>query len=138
MRVVLDTNVFISGIFWEGNASAAIIDAWRNGNFTLVSSHSILEEFVRVLRSFKIKMDEEMIEEWQCMIIENAVIVEPIHKLEIVKADPSDNKFFEAAVAGNAQYIVSQDRHLLQVLEYEGIAVLTPSEFLQKLQSDAF
>lgn len=135
MRIVLDTNVFISGIFWEGNASAAIIDAWRNGNFTLVSSHSILEEFVRVLRSFKIKMDEEMIEEWQCMIIENAIIVEPLQKLEIVKADPSDNKFFEVAIAGNTDYIISQDRHLLQVREYQNIQVLTPSEFLQKLKA---
>lgn len=132
MRVVLDTNVFISGIFWEGNASSEIITLWRTGKVTLVSSHAILEEFVRVLRSFKIRMDEEMIEEWQRMIIENGIIVEPITKLEIVKADPSDNKFFEAAVAGNAQYIVSQDRHLLQVREYQNIQVLSPFEFLQK------
>ena len=95
MRVVLDTNVFISGIFWEGNACSKIIELWRNGKFTLISSHTILEEFVRVLRRFKIKMDEEMIEEWQKMILENATIVEPLHQLEIVKADPSDNKFFE-------------------------------------------
>ncbi|MBI5003199.1 putative toxin-antitoxin system toxin component, PIN family [Candidatus Woesearchaeota archaeon] len=135
MRVVLDTNVFISGIFWEGNASSAIIEAWRNRKFILISSHAILEEFVRVLRSFKIQMNEEMIQEWERMIIENAVIVEPLHKLEIVKADPSDDKFFEAAIAGNAQYIVSQDRHLLQVREYQSMQVLTPSEFLQKLKA---
>ena len=135
MRVVLDTNVFISGIFWEGNASAAIIEAWRNEKFTLVSSHALLEEFARVLHSFKIKMDEDMIEAWQHLIIENSIIVEPINKLEIVKFDPSDNKFFEAAVAGNAEYIVSQDRHLLQVRTYQGIQVLTPPEFLQKLRS---
>lgn len=135
MRVVLDTNVFISGIFWEGNASSEIITLWRTGEITLVSSHAILEEFVQVLRSFKIRMDEGMIEEWQRMIIENSIIVEPLQKLEVVKSDSSDNKFFEAAAAGNAQYIVSQDRHLLQVREYEEIDVLTPSEFLQMIRS---
>lgn len=132
MRVVLDTNVFISGIFWEGNASSKIITLWRTGKVTLVSSHALLGEVVRVLRSFKIRMNEELIEEWHRMIIENAVIVEPLHKLEVVKADPSDNKFFEAAVAGNAEYIVSQDRHLLQVREYQNIQVLTPHEFLKQ------
>lgn len=135
MKVVLDTNVFISGIFWEGNSSSAIINAWRNGDFSLVSSHTIIEEFVRVLKNFKIKMDEEIIQKWQCMILENSIIVESLHKLEIVKADPSDDKFFEAAVAGNADYIVSQDRHLLQVRQYQNIQVLAPSEFLQKLRA---
>ena len=134
MRVVLDTNVFISGIFWQGNACAAIIEAWKNKGFTLVFSHAMLEEFVRVLRSFKIQMDEKLIEEWQQMIIENSIIVEPVNKLDIVPFDPSDNKFFEAAVAGNAQYIVSQDRHLLQIQKYQNIQVLTLPEFLQKLR----
>lgn len=133
MRVVLDTNIFVSGIFWEGNSCSKIIDAWRTCDFTLVSLLPIIEELIRILRTFKIKMDEEIIEEWQTIIIENSIIVEPLEKLEIVKADPEDNKFFEAAIVGGANYIVSQDNHLLKIGSYKGVKVVLPIEFLKLL-----
>ena len=63
-------------------------------------------------------------------LFENAIIVDPSEKLRIVKADPDDDIFFEAAVAGGAQHIVSQDKHLLNVKEYGNIRVVTPKEFL--------
>ena len=132
MRVVLDTNIFISGIFWEGNYCSQIIDAWRNGKITLISSIEIVEELVETLKDFKIKMSEEMIEEWQKMIIENAIIVVPIEKLTIVKNDPKDNKFFEAALAGDVVYIVSQDKkHVLSIIEFKGIKTIHPEEFVK-------
>lgn len=61
MRIVLDTNVFISGIFWEGNFCSQIIGKWREERFKLVSSPKLVEELVETLRSFKISMDEELI-----------------------------------------------------------------------------
>ena len=63
MRVVLDTNVFVSGIFWSGNYCSQLIDKWKNKKFELVSSVEIVEELVKTLRSFKITMPEDMIEE---------------------------------------------------------------------------
>lgn len=131
IKAVLDTNVFISGIFWDGNYSSQIISAWRAGRFTLVSSLPMVEELVRILRTFKIKMDEEIIEEWRNIIIENAIIVEPTEKLNLVKADPTDDMFFEAALASSAQYIVSQDNHILKIADYQGIRVISPEEFLR-------
>ncbi|MDP4012447.1 MAG: putative toxin-antitoxin system toxin component, PIN family [Candidatus Nanoarchaeia archaeon] len=132
MRVVLDTNVFISGIFWDGNYCSQIIDAWRAGKIMLVSSLEIIEEFLETLRDFKIEMPEEIIREWQNTIIENSVIVVPTEKLDIVKNDPKDNKFFEAAVAGKAQYIVSQDKkHVLNIPEFKGIKTIHPEKFLK-------
>ena len=134
MRIVLDTNVFISGIFWEGNYCSKIIDAWRNGRFTLVSSMDIIQELLETLNDFKIKMPEKMIEKWQNIIIENSVIVFPEEKLDIVKNDPKDNKFFEAAVAGKAEYIVSQDKkHILSIKEFNGVKTISPEEFLELL-----
>lgn len=133
MRAVIDTNIFVSGIFWEGNSCSKIIKAWTTGNFTLVSSIPIIGELTRILRTFKIKMDEDIITEWQNMILENSIIVEPIERLNIVKADPEDNKFFEAAIAGNADYIISQDNHLLEIGSYDGIEVLSPIQFLKLL-----
>lgn len=77
-------------------------------------------------------MPEEMIKEWQNRIIENAVIVEPKEKLCIVKNDPKDNKFFEAALARNADYIISQDRkHILPIKEYKGTKKILPEKFFK-------
>lgn len=131
MRIVLDTNIFVSGIFWEGNYCSQIIEAWRTRQFILISSLSIIEELITILRTFKIQLDEEIILEWQRMIIENSLLVESVEKISVVKADPKDDKFIEAAISGDAQYIVSQDFHLLKIGEYQGVRIITPQEFLK-------
>lgn len=133
MNVVLDTNVFISGIFWKGNFCSQIIDAWRKGEFTLVSSTPIIEELTEILKDFKIQMPNEMIEAWKSMIIQNSVIVETKNKIDIIE-HASDNKFLETAVEGNAEYIISQDKHLLELKEYKGIKIVLPEDFLEILQ----
>lgn len=131
MKAVLDTNIFISGIFWEGNFCSLIIDAWKEGKFELVSSFSIIEELESVLRDFKIQMSEEMINEWKEIIIKNSLIVKPIEILDIIKDDSDDNKFIEVAVEGNVDYIVSQDKHLLNLGEFRKIKIVGPEEFLK-------
>ena len=131
MKVVLDTNVFVSGIFWEGNFCSQIIDDWKKGIFKLVSSMEIIEELVETLKSFKIQMSEEMIKEWKNLIIENSVIVKPLIKIDVVNGDPEDNKFIEAAVSSKADYIISQDKHLLKLKEYQGIKIMNPEEDLE-------
>jgi len=130
MRVVIDTNVFVSGIFWEGNFCSQIIDKWKNGEFVLVSSMGILDEFVRTMRNFKIEMPEDMIEEWRNLIFENSVMVEPTVRIDVIKDDPDDNKFLEAGVMGMVDFVVSQDRHLLRVGSFRGIRIVGVEEFL--------
>ena len=131
MRVILDTNIFISGIFWDGNYCSEIIGAWKENRFTLVSSLEIIEEVVRTLKTFKIRMDDTMIEEWRRIILENAIIVAPIEKVKVVVDDPDDNKFLDAAIAGDVQYIVSQDKHLLKIQKFRSFKIITPEEFLK-------
>lgn len=133
MRTVLDTNIFISGIFWEGNFCSQIISAWKANRFALINSPDTVQELMDTLKTFKIKMDDEMIEEWKKVIIENSVMVEPKERVEIIKDDPDDNKFIEAALAGDADYIVSQDWHLLKRGEFRGVRIVSPEEFLKIL-----
>ena len=128
MRVVLDTNVFVSGIFWEGNFCSQLIDKWKNREFDLVSSMEILDEFTRTLKNFKIQMPEEMIEEWRNLIIANSIMVEPTIKLSVVKDDPDDDKFIEAGITGKSDFIISQDKHLLKLKEYQGMKIISPEE----------
>ena len=128
--MVLDTNIFVSGIFWEENFCSQIIRKWKDKEITLISSIEILDEFVKTLRNFKIQMPEDMIEEWRNLIIENSVMVEPIMKIDVIKDDPDDNKFLEAGVAGGADIIISQDKHLLRLVEYRGMKIVGPGEFI--------
>ena len=130
IRIVVDTNVFLSGIFWKGNFSSKIIDLWRDRKVDLISSISIIDELIRNLKGFKIKMDEDIVQEWENMILENSFLVEPEEKIDIIKDDFDDNKFIEAAVAGEAEYIVTQDNHLLKIKEFKSIKIITPKEFL--------
>ena len=75
-------------------------------------------------------MPDDMIEEWRNLIIENSIIVEPAIKLNIIKDDLDDNKFLEAGITGNVDLIISQDKHLLKLKEYQGIKILNPEEAL--------
>ena len=128
MKVVLDTNIFISGIFWKG-ASNKVITNWKEGKFTLVTSLETMSEIIKVLKDFKIKLSDDMIKEWVDLIVRNSIIVEPKEKIDVVKDDTKDNIFIETAVAGNVDYIVSQDNHLLKIKGFRGIKIITPEEF---------
>ena len=128
MKAVLDTNVFISGIFWKG-ASNRVINDWRGSKFTSVTSLEAVSEIIKILKDFKIKLPDDMIKEWIDLIIRNSIIVEPKEKILAVKDDPKDDIFIETAVAGNVDYIISQDNHLLKLKEFRGIKIITPEEF---------
>jgi len=128
MKVVLDTNIFISGIFWKGSSNR-IITHWKEGKFTLITSLEAVSEIIKVLKDFKIKLSEDIIKEWIDLIVRNSIIVEPKEKIAIVKDDPKDNIFIETAVAGNVDYLISQDNHLLKLKEFRGIKIITPEEF---------
>ena len=130
MRTIMDTNVFVSGIFWEGNFCSQLIEKWKNKKFELVSSMEIIDELVKTLRDFKIQMPDSMIEDWRNLIIENSIIVEHTIKLDVIKEDPDDNKFLEAGITGKVDIIISQDKHLLKLKEYQGMKIISPEEAL--------
>lgn len=132
MRVILDTNIFISGIFWRGDSNK-IISYWKEGRFILVASLEVLSEIVKVLKDFKIKLPEDMIKDWVDLIIRNSIIVEPKEKFQVVKDDPKDNIFIEIAVAGDVDYIITNDRHLLKLTKFKSIKIITPKEFLENI-----
>ena len=130
MRVVLDTNVFLSGIHWAGTSSK-VLSAWFLNKFTLVSSMEINRELFTQLRDFKIRMETEEIHYWESLVPKKSELVVPNKKIEIVKDDPDDNKFIETALEGKAEYIVTQDKHLLKIKEFKGIKIITPEEFIK-------
>lgn len=132
MKIILDTNIWISGIHWNGE-SFKIIQSWKNHKFELIISWEIISELIRILSDFKIKMEENELSFWINSILINSELVEPKQKLNIVKEDPNDNMFLEAAEESNADYIITQDNHLLKLRSYKTAKILTPKEFISIL-----
>ncbi len=130
MRVVLDTNVLVSGIFF-GGVPAEILRAWSSGSFELVVSPQILDEYRRICRELgdsylKAGANYPSILEK----IAGASLIAPDQPLEVqVCDDPYDDVFLAVAKVGRASKIVSGDRALLRTSGWSGIAVVTPRQF---------
>ena len=130
-HVVIDTNVMVSA-YLSGNLDAIIV-AWRAGKFALIVSNQVVSEYLDVLSRPKFKIAHDELDDFAALILSKAEFVLPEKSIYAVAADPSDNKFIEAAVVGRADYIVSGDKNLLDLKEFQGIAILTPRIFLDQL-----
>jgi uncharacterized protein len=132
MRVVLDTNIYISG--WGfGGKPALVLDAIALPRVTLIATNEILAELEDVL-SKKFGWPRRSIDSALEKIRNTAAMVNPSFVLTDC-ADPDDNRILEAAVAGVADCIVSGDNHLLRMKTFRGIEILTPGDFLLRLDS---
>ena len=129
--VVIDTNVMVSA--YLGGRLETIIVAWIEGKFVLTVSNQIVNEYINVLSRPKFKIARAELDDFAALILSKAEFVVPGESIRVVEADPSDNKFLEAAVTGQADYIISGDKHLRDLKEFRGIAILTPSAFLEQL-----
>jgi putative PIN family toxin of toxin-antitoxin system len=131
MRIILDTNVFISGIFFTG-PPYQILKAWRDGEVQLLVSPSILDEYQRIGVELALRFRDVDLKPFLDLLTIQAEIVLAPTLPPVIHDDPSDDKFLEAAVAGKASYIISGDKHLLKLSEYQGIQILKPIDFVQR------
>ncbi len=131
IRVVLDTNVFISALFWKG-APYQIFRKILEGAILNFVSPQILKELKERLL-YKFKLPPEKVKEYLEAIVFNSKITYPKKKLNVVKKDPSDNKIIECALEAKASFIISGDKHLLEIKRYKGIKIVTPREFLVQI-----
>ena len=131
MRVILDTNVFISGIFFSGPPSQ-IIKAWANQSFQIVLSQQILDEYQRVAEELSFKFQTIDILPIIELVTIHGQFVDTQGFVITVCEDSDDDKFLECAVAGKCKTIISGDKHLLKLSGYEGITVWSPRNFVDK------
>ena len=129
MRIVLDTNVVISGIFFTG-PPYQILKAWRAGKLHLVVSEEILSEYRRVGETLALQFPTISLLPILDMLRANAEVISVKCLPEPVCDDPDDDKFFACALAGECKLIVSGDKHLLKASGFQGIKVLKPREFV--------
>lgn len=127
VRVVLDTNVLVSALGYGGKPEDCLLVAMDEA--TLVISEEILDEVNRVMRYDKIPIEPSERRTFLRVLRGVSEVVNPDESLNVVE-DTDDDKFLEAALEGDADYVVSGDDDLLRVGEFRGTEVVSPAEFL--------
>jgi uncharacterized protein len=137
IRAVLDANVFVSGILSEKGVPGSILRAWIYERFQLVISEVILHELRRILNYPKISRlhgwSRAEVLEFVEDVARLMILVPGELRLKVVAEDPTDDRYLECALEGGAAYIVSGDRHLIGLGQYEGVEILAPRRFLDLL-----
>lgn len=140
MRVVLDTNVYLSALISPAGPPAQIVELWLSGRFEAVSSDAIEAKVLEGLRRERIRRYIRRSPEWirrflhalrqATLRVESAIV-------DVIPQDPPDNLVIGTAIAAAIDYLVSGNSHLLDLGNYEGIQIVTPRRFLDILKMDA-
>ena len=140
IRAILDTNVIVSALIAKKPSTLlTLYNAFKAQHFLLITSVAILEEVEEVINREKIiKLHKLSVKQRQALIkelITLSFVVPGLLTLDktIIERDPDDDKFIAAALEGNAQYIVSGDRDLLQLKVYQGVHILSPKDFISAM-----
>ncbi len=131
MKVILDTNVFVSGVFFSG-PPFEILNAWRHGRLTLILSPEILAEYERVGQELANTFPAVDISPIFELLAFKGEVVNAPALIEQICSDPDDDKFLACALVSNTKTIASGDKALRKTSGYAGIEVLTPREFVDK------
>ncbi len=132
MRIVLDTNVYISAAIL-GRVCEEIIQTCRFSNLEVFITKDIIEELKDKL-SKKFLWGKDQVKLFLESVLEFCNIIEIKEKIRFIKDDPDDDKILECAVSANCDFIISGDRHLLMLKSYKTIRVLSPADFLLLLK----
>ena len=138
MRLVLDTTTALSGLLW-GGTPGRLIDAAETGRIELASSHALLAELQGVLRRQKFSRQlalrglavEDVFAGYAALV----VIVTPAEIVPTIRQDPADDQVLAAAVASNADLIVSGDAHLLDLKSFHRIPIVNAATALNRISA---
>jgi putative PIN family toxin of toxin-antitoxin system len=135
VRIVIDTNIWVSGLLWRG-MPWKLLRLAEAGEIELCVAPSMLVELGKVLSYARLQPRLEQLgltpSELVAYAMSLASIFEVSGSASIVIADPDDDVFLHCAVVANAAYVVSGDHHLLDLNEYAGIPILAIRDFLSR------
>jgi hypothetical protein len=138
-RVVLDTNVFVSSLLVKAGLPAQVLDAWRARRYLLVISPALIAEVQATLQYPRLRrkypLTDEEIERLTFLLEQDALLVPGKAGVAgAIPQDPADEMVLACALDGQADVIVSGDRHLLELGAYQSIPIVTVREFLEQLE----
>lgn len=135
MRVVIDTNVWVSGLLWRG-APWEMLRLAEAGKLTLCTSPGILSELSDVLAHERLQPRLDQLNLTPAEVLGHAIHIASVFEVRegppILLADPDDDVFLRCAQAAEASYVVSGDHHLLDLSTHAGIPIVTVREFLAR------
>lgn len=138
MRVVCDSNIIVAGLIANSGSPYEVLKAWRRGDIVLLVSEAIIAEVVEALgRPFfreKRGITQQDIARVKQSLEMDAVAVSTKPHLKVVREDPDDDRIIECALEGNADYLVSGDKHLLTLRRYRHLPIVSARELLVILQ----
>jgi putative PIN family toxin of toxin-antitoxin system len=127
MAVTFDTNVLLSATLWDGSVSQKLLFDLIRQDVKIFSSPSILEEYQKILKR-DFEFSEEEISDTMQNVLAFVELVIPAIKVDVVKDDPDDNRIIECALTSGSKYIITYNKHLLDLKEYQGIRMIRPEE----------
>jgi putative PIN family toxin of toxin-antitoxin system len=133
VTIVADTNVIVSALFWEGNESK-IVHLVEEGKIKLLASFALLDELKNVLMYERFGLNEKEIDDNVKYILTISEIISSKRRLRVISEDPADDRVLECALAGKVAYIVSGDKHLLQLKKFGGAKIVRAKELLSVLK----
>ncbi|MBU1322875.1 putative toxin-antitoxin system toxin component, PIN family [Patescibacteria group bacterium] len=128
-RVVIDTNVLISGFYWSGTPKQ-IVSLWLKGKFKLYVSPGTAAELISLLIRFGVPQTK--IRNIKKILVTHSIKVIPQQKVFLCR-DPKDNKFLELCLSAPADYLITGDKDLLVLKKFGSTQIVTPKQFLAKL-----
>jgi len=131
MKAILDTNVLISAYVFPGGTPEAVYRLALEGSLEIGTSLTLLAEFGRVLGQ-KFGWIPDQVEAAVAQMTRIGAVVEPSETVQVVRADPADDRVLEAARAFRADAIVSGDRHLLDLRSWSEIEIVSPAELIAR------
>lgn len=134
MTVVFDTNVVASASFWRG-APFDCLTAWAQGRCKAAVSPALLAEYQEIIGELSLEYPEHSYVNWVETLTRAASLVFPAERAAGATGDPDDEMILECALAAEADFIVSGDKkHLLPLRHFREIPILSPSEFLRRVE----
>jgi putative PIN family toxin of toxin-antitoxin system len=134
LKVVLDANIFVGAVLKPHSDLARIFEWVKEDKIRLVLSHDILSEIKAVLLYPKIRkrhrQTQKEIEEFLRNTVRVSILTQGRIQTDVIKEDPSDNKYLSAALEAKADFIISGDHHLKELKTFHGIRILDPSTFV--------
>ena len=127
-RATADSNIWVSGLNWYGKPHE-LLNLARDGKIELAISDAILDEFSRILHD-KLEWSDDRLNSMRAEVATFTKRVSSTETLDVLKADPDDNRILECAVAAGSDVIVTGDAHLLQLGAYRGIKIMKVGDFL--------
>jgi hypothetical protein len=138
IRTIFDTNPVVAAIVNPKGYPAQLLAAWRKEEFQIIVSPAIMQEYWRVLFLPEVlansRATETEINDLLAALNNNAIFVSGTLDLRVISKDPTDDKFFVAAVEGEVDYIITKEQAWKKLKTYQGIRIVSPSKFCEILK----